>query len=44
MSKADCIRMSVSIFTPKAFSMHSAISPERSALLFSKLDRAGRDT
>jgi len=30
--------MSVSIFTPKAFSIRSAISPERSALPFSMLD------
>ena len=36
--------MRVSIFTPKAFSMRSAISPDRSALAFNKLDRAGRDT
>jgi hypothetical protein len=34
----------VSIFTPNAFSMRSAISPERSALPFSRLDRAGRET
>ncbi len=32
ISYEDCMRMSVSIFTPKAFSMRSAISPERSAL------------
>src|SRR5215467_9248930 len=36
--------MSVSIFTPKAFSMRSAMSPERSELPFSKLDNAGRET
>src|SRR5271157_4352440 len=36
--------MRVSIFTPKAFSMRSAMSPERSALPLSRLDRAGRDT
>jgi len=36
--------MSVSIFTPKAFVMRSAISPERSALLLSGLDSAGRET
>ena len=44
MSYADCIRISVSIFTPKAFSMRSAISPERSALPLSRLDRVGRET
>jgi hypothetical protein len=38
------ILMSVSIFTPKAFSMRSAISPDRSAFALSKLDRAGRET
>ncbi len=38
------MRISVSIFTPNAFSMRRAISPERSALAFSKLDRAGRET
>src|SRR5208337_247490 len=41
---ADCMRMSVSIFTPNAFSMRSAMSPERSALPFSRLDSAGRET
>ena len=30
--------------TPNAFSMSRAIYPDRSALLFSRLDRAGRDT
>jgi hypothetical protein len=44
MSKEDCIRIKVSILTPKAFSMRSAISPERAALPFSKLDNAGRET
>src|SRR5207247_6826656 len=38
------MRMSVSIFTPNAFSMRRAISPERSAFEFTKLDRAGRET
>src|SRR5208337_5108812 len=32
------------IFTPKAFSMRSAMSPERSALPLSRLDSAGRAT
>ena len=32
------------IFTPEAFSMRSAISPDRPALPFSRLERAGRDT
>lgn len=36
--------MSVSIFTPKAFSMRRAISPGRLALRLSRLDSAGRDT
>src|ERR1700733_8630537 len=44
MSYEPCIRISVSIFTPKAFSMRSAISPERSELPFNRLDRAGRET
>src|ERR1035437_10309172 len=38
------MRMSVSILTPKAFSKRSAISPDRSALPLSRLDRAGRET
>jgi hypothetical protein len=38
------MRMSVSIFTPKAFSMRSAMSPERDALPFSRLDSAGGET
>src|SRR5580698_9996663 len=36
--------MSVSIFTSNAFSIRSAISPDRSALPFSRLERAGRET
>jgi hypothetical protein len=44
MSKEFCIRINVSISTPKAFSKRMAISPERSAFAFSKLDRVGRDT
>jgi hypothetical protein len=36
--------MSVSIFTPNAFSIRSAISPDKPALLFNKLDNAGRET
>src|ERR1700674_2733757 len=36
--------MRVSIFTPKAFSMRSAMSPDRSALPLSRLDSAGRET
>jgi hypothetical protein len=38
------MRISVSIFTPKAFSMRSDLSPERTVLPFSKLDNAGRET
>ena len=38
------MRISVSIFGPKAFSIVSAISPDRSALPFKRLDRAGRET
>ena len=38
------MRISVSIFIPKAFSMRRAISPERLALPFSRLERVGRDT
>src|ERR1700691_2812777 len=44
MSYEACIRIRVSILTPKAFSMRSAISPERSALPLSRLDNAGRET
>ena len=44
MSYEDCIRISVSIFPPKAFSIRSAISPERLDFLLSKLDKVGRDT
>src|SRR5260370_33940499 len=44
MSYADCIRIRVSIFTPNAFSMRSAISPERLAFPFNKPESAGRDT
>jgi hypothetical protein len=32
------------IFTPKAFSMRSAMLPERLALPLSKLERVGRET
>jgi hypothetical protein len=38
------MRISVSILTPNAFSMRSAISPERPAFSFSKLDNVGRET
>src|SRR5580658_10073489 len=44
ISYADCIRIRVSIFTPNAFSIRKAISPDRPALLLSRLDRAGRET
>jgi len=37
------MRIRISIFTPKAFSMRRAISPESAALLLSKLERAGRE-
>ena len=37
----DCILMSVSIVTPKAFSIRSDMMPDRSALQLSKLDREG---
>ena len=36
-----CIRMSVSIFTPKAFSMRSAVSPDRPALAVERTGRGG---
>jgi hypothetical protein len=38
------MRISVSIFTPKGFSMRRAMSPERSDLPLSKLESAGRET
>src|ERR1019366_6393318 len=41
---AACMRRSVSIFTPNAFSMRSAMFPDRLALPFSKLDSVGRET
>ena len=44
MSQADCIRISVSILTPNAFSMRRAIRPERSALALRRLDSVGRET
>jgi len=43
ISYADCIRISVSIFTPNAFSIRSAISPESPALQLSRLESVGRD-
>ena len=42
MSYDDCIRISVSMRTPNAFSKRSAISPERLAFPLSKLDSAAR--
>src|SRR5690348_10522859 len=44
MSYEACIRISVSTFTPKAFSMRSAMSRERSALPLRRFDNAGRET
>ncbi len=38
------MRMRVSIFMPKAFSMRSAMSPDRLAFRLSKLDSVGRET
>ena len=43
MSKADWIRISMSIFGPNAFSILKAISPDKSALPFKRLDSAGRE-
>lgn len=37
MPYEDCIRISMSIFTAKAFSMRKAISSKRSALAFRRL-------
>lgn len=42
MSKLFCIRIRVSIETPKAFSMRSAISGERCARSFSSADSAAQ--
>jgi hypothetical protein len=39
----DCIRISVSIRTPKAFSIRSAISPDRSAWPLSRFESNPRD-
>jgi hypothetical protein len=44
MSKEFCIRISVSMSMPKAFSNRKAISPDKLARPFSKLESAGRDT
>jgi len=45
ISCAEAIRISVSIFTPNAFSIRSAISPDSPALPFSKLlQRRPRNT
>ena len=44
ISYAEAIRINVSIFTPNAFSIRSAISPDSPALPFSKLDSVGRET
>src|SRR5579862_1198228 len=44
MSYEACMRISVSILTPKAFSIRKAISPESAALLFKRLERAGLET
>ena len=44
ISYADCIRISVSILTPNAFSIRSAMSPDSPAFPFSKLDSVGRET
>ena len=38
------MRMRVSIFTPKAFSIRSAMVPERSEWPFRKVESVGRDT
>ena len=42
LTASDCIRMSVSIFTPKALSLRSAMSPDRPAMPLRKMERAGR--
>jgi len=39
ISYAEAIRISVSIFTPNAFSIRSDLSPDSPALPFSMLDR-----
>src|SRR5579871_937746 len=38
------MRIKVSIFTPKAFSMRKAISPDKPELLFNSVDKVGRET
>lgn len=43
MSQDVCIRMSVSIFTPNAFSIRSAMMPDRSERPFRNVESAGRD-
>ena len=44
MSKDACIRMRVSILTPKAFSRRNAMFPDRSDRPLRNADRAGRET
>ncbi len=44
ISQLFCIRMSVSIDTPNAFSMRSVISGDRPARSFSTADKAARVT
>ncbi len=44
MSNDVCIRINVSILTPKAFSMRSAMLPDRSDRPLRNADRVGRET
>ena len=44
MSNEFCIRISVSISTPNAFSNRNAISPDSPAFVFNRLDSARRET
>ena len=44
ISQDDCMRISVSILTPMAFSMRNAIIPDRFDRPFRNFESAGRDT
>jgi hypothetical protein len=44
MSQLFCMRISVSMETPKAFSMRSAISGDKSTCSFNSVESAGRVT
>lgn len=44
MSYELCIRIKVSMSTPKAFSSRSAMDPDKAVLPFNRLESVGRET